>query len=181
MTAAQIVIPAIIIPPIPSISFSIPPIPSISFSIPPIPSITFRSIPDTTIPPNPAINSLPKTTETVPPVDVPNNNCLVCIGTNIQSVPACQALTNFNPDTTLTSEQKACYCSLLTDFSWFQKCKGPDSCSDSQISSMEQNYTKARGTFSCVTPLEQASSTSLTLSQCAIGIVLTTLITAMLL
>ncbi|KAF9336696.1 hypothetical protein BG006_007761 [Podila minutissima] len=176
----------IVIPPIPSISFSIPPIPSISFSIPPIPSFTFYSMPGITIPPNPAVNNLPKSTGITPPLDAPEDNCEACISTNLQSVPACQALTNyFNLDTTtpggMSSPEKACYCSLVTDLSWFQKCKGPDSCSDLQISSMEQNFTKARGTVSCVAALELESSTSLIMNQYAIGMVLTTLITAMLL
>lgn len=142
MAAAQINIPPIIIPPI-----SIPPIPSISISIPPIPSITFHSIPGSILP-TPGVNNLPTGTEITSPLDAPKINCVACISTNMQSIPACQALTNFNPDTatpgSLTSEEKACYCSLVNNFSRFQKCKGPDSCSDLQISSMAQTYTKAR-------------------------------------
>ncbi|KAG0039659.1 hypothetical protein BGZ82_007245 [Podila clonocystis] len=201
MTAAQLVIPPINIPPVvippidgfppfpsfsipPFPSFSIPPFPSISIDIPPIPSITFTSIPDINIPPIPGVNNLPTSTETTPPLDPHKINCAACITTNMQSVPACQALTNFNPDTaapgSMTSQEKACYCSLVTDFSWFRKCKGPDSCSDLQISSMEQTYTKARDTVFFATALEQESSASLALG-CAIGMVLTTLITAMLL
>ncbi|KAG0039658.1 hypothetical protein BGZ82_007244 [Podila clonocystis] len=91
---------------------------------------------------------------TPPPADVPNANCMSCISTNMLSVSACKALVNFNPQSAptpgaMTPQEQACYCSLVTNFSWFQSCKSATACSDSFIGTLEQAYTASRGTLSC--------------------------------
>lgn len=119
-----------------------------------------------------------------PPADVPNTACISCISTNMQTVSACKALTSFNPQSAstpgaLTPQEQACYCSLVTNFSWFNSCQSATLCSASYINMLEQAYTAARGMVTCTGASAQGSSASTTMNQGVVcGMALTTLITA---
>ncbi|KAF9306893.1 hypothetical protein BGZ74_002394 [Mortierella antarctica] len=120
-----------------------------------------------------------------PPVDVPSTNCITCLSTKMESVSACKALANFNPQSApapgaLTPQEQACYCSLVTNFSWFQSCKSATACSDSFIGTLEQAYTAARGAISCTGGASAQGSSASTMGGVNQGVVcgmaLTTLI-----
>ena len=78
-----------------------------------------------------------------PFTEYPYTACLTCHNNHSQSALACKppASFGFDPQTlipkSMTQEQKACMCSLVSDFSWLTSCESPTLCQDELIGLFE--------------------------------------------
>lgn len=157
----------------------------------PTPTLPFHTAPPENAFPN-CINSRPDFDSPLhdcpaePFTDYPYTTCLTCHNNHSQSALA-------YPQTpipkSMTQEQKACMCSLVSDFSWLTSCESPTLCPDELIGLFELALLEAPASVSCTALLTQDSSVSLmqdcsaslTIKQHAGSMALTVLITVILL
>lgn len=90
-------------------------------------------------------------TTTPPTVPQISTACQTCIVSAVEGLSTC-GQTTVNPSgamdpSQLNPQEKKCYCAIVSDTTWTNKCLGADKCSQDYINMLSQGFAVVKGQY----------------------------------